>query len=245
MKYIRGILVAGFLSSMLGATPDSADALFAQGHWQAALTAYTQGSIRTPGVCVRMGECARALKEYPQALAYWYEAQQGLYFLLYYEIALRIAHLESQIGLGGAAATPLWIASTAAASIPPLLWQILALLCVLFFVWKVRRWWAARAWYALLAMMIAIGCLGSAAWLSVSCRTRMGAVVVASTALRSGPDERYSEVGMLSLGSAVKCLGTARIKEGPVYYKVQGPYKRGWIDKEKLIIIGQKAEIKQ
>jgi hypothetical protein len=49
---------------------------------------------------------------------------------------------------------------------------------------------------------------------------------------------------MVSLGSPVQCLGTARIKEGLVYYKVQSAQRRGWIEQEKLIIVGQKTEIK-
>jgi len=121
---------------------------------------------------------------------------------------------------------------------------MLALLLVLFFVWRVRRWWAMRAWYACMGMLVLIGCLGSAAWVSVAYRTQIGAVACASTSLRSGPDERFSEVGMVSLGSPVQCLGTARIKEGLVYYKVQSAQRRGWIEQEKLIIVGQKTEIK-
>jgi hypothetical protein len=245
MQYIKQILMISVLCGMLGAAPEAADALYAQGEWQAALTAYEQQSVRTPGLCIRMGDCAYALKEYPKTWAYWYEALRGLYFLMYYEISVRIMRLEAQIGLGSSGTTPVWIMATALASIPPVFWQMIALIAILLFLFKLRRLIASRAWYMLCLMGIVIGGLGAAALASVASRTLVGAIATASVPILSGPDKRFSEVGMLSSGLAVKCLGTAQVKNGPVYYKIQSAQRRGWVEREKLIVIGEKTQIHQ
>jgi hypothetical protein len=229
------------LCTVITASLESADALFAQGQWQPALTAYQAEVVRTPGICLRMGECAHALKEYPHALAYWYEALPGLSFLAYYNIALRIVRLEAQLGLAPAAVTPWWIMTTAAASVPPLVWQLLLLFVLLVFLLSIRSLMTARAWYKIGVLFFSMVLAGAVAWQSVAYRTRIGAIAITSTPLLSGPDERFSEVGMLSKGAALVLSQTKKIKAGPVYYKVSYSGRRGWVCEEKIIIIGKKV----
>ena len=232
------VLCMGVSGGLSAASSEAADALYGNGHWEQALSAYKNEQDFSAGRYLRMGECALKGKKYAEGLAYWHKALQGVYWLLYYEVARKIVLVEAEIGIRtNAILTPQWYVVTTCASVPPLVWQLIGVLLLLFFLWRMRVWYVARRWMAVVGMGLLLSAVGSIAWWSITYRQSVGGVISASAKMHTGPDVRFNEIGVFSLGTPVQLLQKAQIKEGPVYYKVYGRGRIGWVASEPVHIL--------
>lgn len=231
---VCSVMCVGVLRS---ADTSAADALYLEGHHEAALSAYEQIEHPSASVLSRMGQCALILKKSPQALLYWYRGLQRQYWLSYCLTAAHIAELEAQMGIRPEQRDPVWYITTACAAVPPLLWQLLLLLIVFLCSWFAGAWLRARH-YGLLMLCSVVGLvLLWCAWQSNTERNRVDGIVLVSATLRSGPDERFAALGSIAAGFPVTTLGDGRIGEGAAYYKIRAGGKKGWVLQGSLALI--------
>jgi len=221
-----------FTQAMEGANTPATDK-----EWQEALVLCQQQDASSAAVLVRMGECHAHLKAYPQALHCWRTAALRLYWLWYYQIMETIFKLEAEIGLHGAQPLPLWYVMVAIGSVPPLLWQIILLLLLLLAAWRMGMWWRIRAYALLVLVWSGIVLCGGLAVVGISQRHACDAVVSEKATLRSGPDARFTELGILPAGEAIKRIGSGSIGDGEKFYKVQAGALRGWAPQKAFLAL--------
>jgi len=223
-RFVFGLMV--LLSN--GIMPQ-ADALFEQQLWAAAYTAYAQEADPSVGVLLRMGECAARDKQFPNALHALYRALPQMYGVGYYNLSLQIQELLKEAGLiGGGALSPAWHMATTAAALPPLLWQLLGLLLLVFGLWRMRWWWAARRYLLLLSMAVGVLVSVGVAWWSISYRNAIGAIAKESITLRSGPDERFTVVDSVPAATPLQVGAHLQLLGGAWYCKVSVGAQSGW-----------------
>jgi hypothetical protein len=222
-RFVFGLMV--LLSNVI---MPQADALFEQQLWAAAYTAYAQEADPSVGVLLRMGECAVRDKQFSNALYALYRALPRMYGVGYYNLSLQIQGVMKEAGFSMGTMTPGWYVATAAAAIPPLLWQLLGLLLLIFALWQMRWWWAAGRY--LLLFIMALGVLVSigVAWWSISYRNAVGAIAKESVTLRSGPDERFTIVGNVSVAMPLQVGAHLQLPGGQWYCKVSAGVQSGW-----------------
>ncbi len=232
--FLIGLLMSGTIAI---AADEGADALYAHEKWSAALAAYEKEEDPTPGMLVRMGDCAVRSKNYATGLRHWYRAARGLYWLSYYDIATRIYALEAEVGLHSVTPTPSWYVATSCAAIPPLVWQVCLLLLLLLGAWRVRLWWQHKSYGFLMIVFLGVLFFGGFAWWSMGHRSAVSAIVMQSVTLRTGPDERFTELGKIAPPSPVHSADVAALPNGLPWCKITDGQRLGWAPQSSLVMV--------
>jgi len=230
-------LIGLFIVGAVVAGETGADALYAHEEWSAALTAYEKEEAPTPGMLVRMGDCAIKNKNYAMGLGYWHKAARGLYFLSYYDIAMRIFVCEAEAGIHGAVASPSWYVGASCAAIPPVFWQVCLLLLLLLGAWRVRGWWQKRSQVILWILGVGILVFAALAWWSMQYRSAVSAVVLQTTSVRTGPDGRFTELGRIAACSPVHITDQAAFPGGLPWCKISTVDRCGWVPQSSLLLV--------
>ena len=220
-----------FLFSGTSAFGARADDYFAQQLWRDALTTYKKTEFPTTKTLERMGTCAAHLKRHADAVLYWRRAQRHSVWGQYLYFGRMVAGAQSLAGVARTTHPVIAAISNGLCAVPLILWQLLLLMLWGLLLWRGKRMWKQRQTTLLSLLIGSMIVIGSGAYHCYSCRTRVQAVVVSSAPLRTGPNDRYSQLSVLTPASEV-ALGESRGKS----YKVVGS-DRGWIESKNIRII--------
>jgi hypothetical protein len=226
-------LVLVCLATMAYATDQelflSAQQLYAQKKYDAAVAAYHTMKVKGPAVWYNLGNCQYHLGQYEQARLYWQVAQCGALACVRKDVAHN-THVLAQKGYEMPFSLSEYIAYYSA-QIPTLVWQLMVLFAWCMLAYLLYTSAKKRVLLMILVCLMMIGCVVLGVRYQESHRL-LACVSSPGVTLFSGPDERYHRVGTLD---AITTVVVDEVKD--TWCKVCYKNLLGWVPIAKIELI--------